>query len=225
MTDYYEIIQSEVPAIVASSWRNITIALAGAIQAISLVEELAKTSHLRKEEFATAVGSLFETAPSSAEAVFGELHNITSGLQRLKELLSDHKAPGNADAVRYLLGILYLQRRLNNNKDLLSIISSRLKKVEDQTLHFDMTHDTIVANIADVYSDTISKYRYRIQVTGDPTYLQQQRVANQIRSMLLAAIRAATLWRQVGGSRWQLLLQRNKILLECERLLKSNANT
>ncbi|PCK03467.1 MAG: lysogenization regulator HflD [Alteromonadaceae bacterium] len=209
----------------ATSWRNITIALAGAIQAISLVEEVAKTSHIRQGEFATAIGSLFETTPTSTEAVFGGLHNINSGLQLLKELLNNHKAASNADAVRYLLGILYLQRRLDSNKDLLSIISSRLKKVEDQTQHFDITHDTIVANIADLYSDTISKFRYRIQVTGDPTYLQQQRVANQIRSMLLAAIRAAMLWRQVGGSRWQLLLQRNKILEECELLLESNANT
>lgn len=57
---------------------------------------------------------------------------------------------------------------------------------------------------------------------GDYNYLQQARIANQIRALLLAAIRSATLWRQVGGSRWQLLLQRKILTHEVDRLLSAN---
>ena len=42
--------------------------------------------------------------------------------------------------------------------------------------------------------------------------MQQPEVANRVRTLLLAGIRSATLWRQVGGHRWQLLFQRKKLL-------------
>jgi len=42
--------------------------------------------------------------------------------------------------------------------------------------------------------------------------------ANLIRALLLAAIRAAVLWRQCGGRRWRLLLQRRDLLHAAQRL-------
>ena len=80
-------------------------------------------------------------------------------------------------------------------------------------------HDNVVSNIADIYSDTISTFQYRIQVTGNYNYLQQNRVANQVRALLLTAIRSAILWRQLGGSRWQFLFYRKPMLLACRALI------
>ena len=57
-------------------------------------------------------------------------------------------------------------------------------------------------------------------MTGDQGYLQQARIANQVRALLLAGIRSATLWRQVGGSRWQLIFQRKKLAQTVDRLLR-----
>ncbi|WP_019602253.1 high frequency lysogenization protein HflD [Teredinibacter turnerae] len=202
------------------SWRNIAIALAGMTQCARQVEELAKTGYLKTEVFETAVKSLINTDPSSADDVFGGLEAVQPGLSTLKDILEDHRSPGNADILRYVLGAVVLQKRLARRKDVLYIIGNRLEKVSQQVEHFGCSHDNVVSNIADIYTDTISKFPYRIQVTGEFNYLQQERVAAQIRSLLFAAIRAATLWRQAGGTRWHMLFYRSKMLAATEQLLQ-----
>jgi len=37
--------------------------------------------------------------------------------------------------------------------------------------------------------------------------------------LLFAGVRGAVLWRQRGGSRWKLLLQRRKHVIEAQRLI------
>ncbi|MCW9047867.1 MAG: DUF489 family protein, partial [Gammaproteobacteria bacterium] len=50
--------------------------------------------------------------------------------------------------------------------------------------------------------------------------LSQTNNANKVRALLFAAVRSAVLWRQCGGSRWQLLLSRKKYIESAARLLK-----
>ncbi|MGH9353754.1 MAG: DUF489 family protein [Terriglobia bacterium] len=49
--------------------------------------------------------------------------------------------------------------------------------------------------------------------------MQNQRVINMVRSLLLGGLRAAVLWRQCGGSRWMLLFMRASLQKEAKRLL------
>jgi len=44
-------------------------------------------------------------------------------------------------------------------------------------------------------------------------------LANKIRTLLLAGIRAAVLWRQMGGNRWQLLFSRKDIINDAKMLI------
>ncbi len=69
-----------------------------------------------------------------------------------------------------------------------------------------------------MYADTISTFRMRIQVTGDPNVLQQEENAAKVRALLLAGIRSAVLWRQSGGRRWQLIFTRRKIIDNAKQL-------
>jgi len=204
------------------SWRNIALALAGVVQCTSQVEELAKTGYLKTDLFETAVRSLLQQNPSSTEDVFGSVSAVATGIENLEALLKDHRAPKHSDNLRYILGVMHLQQRLSKRNDILQIIGTRLEKTQQQVDHFGYTHDNVIANLADLYVDTISKFPYRIQVTGEYNYLQQNRVASQIRTLLLAAIRSAMLWRQVGGSRWQLLIYRKRILAAAEALRETS---
>jgi high frequency lysogenization protein len=47
-----------------------------------------------------------------------------------------------------------------------------------------------------------------VMVQGNPHYLGQPGVVAEIRAILLAAVRAAVLWRQLGGSYWDFLFSR-----------------
>ncbi|WP_185230612.1 high frequency lysogenization protein HflD [Teredinibacter franksiae] len=194
------------------SWQNIALALAGVVQCAHQVEELAKTGYLKTAQFETAVNSLLNQNPNSTEEVFGGVPALAVGLEALEQLLHNHRDPKHADAMRYILGIIHLQKRLAKRKDLLHTIGNRLEKAQQQAEHFGPAHDNVVGNIADIYTDTISTFAFRIQVTGEYSYLQQNRVASQIRALLLSGIRAATLWRQVGGTRWHLLFYRSKLV-------------
>lgn len=202
-------------------WRERAIALAGLTQAIAMVDQLAKTGYLETKTFETCVRSLFELNPPHTEAVFGSLTQLDKGLSQLTQLLENQRVGERGNQLLgYCLGVLHLQNRLQRNKRMLSEISGRLAQARNQLDHFGPTHDNLIANLADIYSSTLSTFRFRIQVVGEYQYLQQTRVANQVRVLLFAAVRAAMLWRQLGGSHWQLLLYRKRLLAETETLLR-----
>ena len=59
----------------------------------------------------------------------------------------------------------------------------------------------------------------RIIVNGNPQYLQNERTTDWIRTLLLAGIRAATLWSQLGGGRFDLMFGRKKIQRDARTFL------
>jgi high frequency lysogenization protein len=201
-------------------WRNLVIALAGITQAVDLVDKLAKTGYLDSEDFKTAVQSLFEQNPPTTEAVFGNATNLLRGYEVLIDLLQRNKGPQQTALISYCLGVVHLQKRLLRNRAMLNQIAERLDQCRHQMQHFGITHENVIANIASIYTETISTFPFRIQVVGEYQYLQQSRIANQVRVLLLCAIRAAILWRQLGGTRWHFLFQRGQLIKTAEQLLE-----
>ena len=201
--------------------REITLALAGITQATILVEQVAKTGYVQQDAYKCSIESLLDLNPVNTLAVYGgDVQNLRLGLETLRDMLQGkHK---HQDAMRYSLGALHLQRKLAANKDMLKLLGTRLNQAAQQAEHFSSIHENVIGNLGNIYSETISTFRFRIQVMGDQSYLSQQRIANQIRALLLAAIRSATLWRQLGGNRWQLLLQRKAIADTVDQLLRSS---
>jgi len=57
-------------------------------------------------------------------------------------------------------------------------------------------------------------------VNGEQGYLATPLIAAKVRAGLLAGVRSAVLWRQLGGNRWQLLFGRRRIAREAGRLLR-----
>ncbi len=196
------------------------LALAGMFQACGLVEKLAKTGICPQQPYRCSIESLFIQSPEDTLAVYGSVQQLQFGLELLGVLLQDHKNSQKNDCLKYALGVMHLQKKLSKKASMLNTIGERVSLAAEQAKHFESTHENVIGNIADIYSDTISTFRYRVQVSGDFNLLQQKRVANQIRALLLAAIRSATLWRQLGGSRLQLVLSRAKLLDATERLHK-----
>lgn len=203
-----------------NAWRDRTIALAGIAQAIDLTNTLAKTGYLNTRDFQVSAQSLLEQNPTTAEAVFGEAVSLRRGYEVLLDLLQKNRGPEQTTLIGYALSVLHLQKRLEKNRPMLRQVGERLEKCQHQVQHFGITHENVIASIASIYTDTISTFPFRIQVVGEYQYLQQGRVANQVRVLLLAAIRAAILWRQVGGRRWHLLFYRKTLIATAEALLE-----
>ena len=96
-----------------------------------------------------------------------------------------------------------------------------LERATAQTAHFGVTHENVIAALAELYKNTISQLSPRIIVQGEQWHLENVGNADKIRGLLLAGIRAAWLWRQCGGSRLGFMLNRRKLREEALRLLES----
>jgi high frequency lysogenization protein len=199
------------------------IALAAIFQFVALVEQLAKSGQVDTKNMELAVSSLYCQNPLDTLEVYGgRVGNLSTGLQLVFDVLGrTNRQQRGADIVRYVIGILYLQKRLIKHASMLDVIASRLKKSQQQAEHFSLTHDNVIGGLADIYSDTISTFSFRIQVMGDYQHLQQPRIANQIRTLLFAAVRSAVLWRQLGGSRLKVFLKRRQLHNTAAYWLKS----
>lgn len=194
------------------SYKDQALALAGVFQAANLVEKVAKTGQAPEDALITSLSSILNTSPNSVADVYEGASGVMLGLRVLRSVLQKEASSMQTDTIRYALTLLHLERKLSKNPAMLTEIGSRLDKIKDQVNHFAVTHENIIAAFASLYQDTISTFRTRIQVTGEMRHLQQQVNADKIRACLLAGIRAAMLWHQTGGSRWQLLLSRSKLL-------------
>ncbi|MGD8430724.1 MAG: DUF489 family protein, partial [Ectothiorhodospiraceae bacterium] len=56
-------------------------------------------------------------------------------------------------------------------------------------------------------------------IQGERGYLEDPRNAALIRTLLLSALRAASLWRQCGGTRLRLIFGRKRLIEEARKLL------
>lgn len=196
-----------------------TLALAGLFQAAWLVDQVARTGMVPQAEYETSIGSLFEFSPATTEAVFGSRYEIKRGMQTLLQQLDGNTEQRNVYIMRYAIGLVQLERKLARTPAMMDKISEELEGTSHQLRHFGLTHSNVIARLADIYSNTVSTLTPRIMVSGENNQLQKQENANKVRALLLSGIRAAVLWRQCGGNRWQLLFQRKKIMQQAKQLL------
>jgi high frequency lysogenization protein len=195
-------------------------ALGAIFEAAVQVDKLARTGQYSEGPVTCLIRSIFERSPDDVMGVYGgSAHQIRHGLQALEAMLERDTASLQREALRYVMNLLALERQLAKREDMLEVLGQRLDQASKQVEHFGILHDNVMAGLGSTYQDTLSTLKMRIQVHGDMRYLQQPNVANQIRALLLAGIRSARLWRQLGGHRWQLLLSRRKLLDACKNVL------
>lgn len=199
--------------------RDRTLALAGLYQAVYLVNQIAHKGLCDVALFETAIHSLFVANPRDSEQVFGSHHALRKGLTLLIQQLASDSEQRDATLTRYAITLLYLERKVSRNRGLLQRVGEGIERAETQSRHFSATHENVVANLADTYLNTLSTLTPRVMVAGDSGLLQRNDISNKVRALLLAGLRAAVLWRQVGGSRWQLLFRRGALVAEAKRLL------
>lgn len=192
------------------------IALAGVLQAADLVRGIARRGQARMEDVDTCLASLIKIDATSSIDIYGDLHRLRPGLRLLEQQLGN---PSDIELTRYAIALLGLERKLSRRPDLLKAIGASLEEIIQNLPHFPINHSNTIARFADIYLRNISTLSPRIMVNGVQTHLSNPENANRIRALLLAGIRAATLWRQSGGSRLILLLRRNLLLRETRLLL------
>ncbi|MDH1012663.1 high frequency lysogenization protein HflD [Pseudomonas nicosulfuronedens] len=198
------------------------IALSGVFEAASLVDRLARTGQIPEAPLGCMLGSLLVRDPKTTLDVYGgDTANLREGFRALVSALERDPNSLQREPLRYALSLIGLERQLSKRDDMLDIMGTRLDQIQQQVQHFGLVHENVIASCAGLYQDTLSTFRQRIQVHGDMRHLQINANAARIRALLLAGIRSARLWRQLGGNRWQMLFSRKKMLNELRPLLRS----
>ena len=203
------------------SIENNTIALAGIFQASELVRQIARQGMLDQAPFETSIQSVLKINADSITDVYSGLSGIKTGLQVLCQQLGN-ETKRDMEVMQYVLGVIFLERKLAKRQDMLAQIKSEIEKTVYETNTYSATSPQIVEQLANLYAQTLSTFDYRIKVSGEQRFLENSYNADKIRALLLAGIRSAVLWRQKGGKRLQFIFSRAKILRTAQNFLGIN---
>ncbi|MCH7371275.1 MULTISPECIES: high frequency lysogenization protein HflD [Aeromonas] len=195
----------------SDKFQDRTMAFAGICQAAYLVQKVARDGSCDEASLRESLQSVLVTNPKQPLEVFGSHLAIRDGYRALVEQLGTSNQK-NAELTRYVVSLIALERKLAKRKDILNMLGERIGQIGRQQQHFDLLDEQILANMASIYSDLISPIGPRIQIAGTPLFLQQPLVQHKVRALLLAGIRACVLWRQLGGSRTQIIFARKKMV-------------
>jgi high frequency lysogenization protein len=195
-----------------------TLALAGVAQACKQVSLIANSGCCEADILKTAVQSILNTKPLTTAEVYGGTAAVNMGL-RIITNYDFNQNNHDLDLTKYIITSLSLSKKLIKRNDLLDKINAGVEKAAEQVEFFTLDHNNVISNLASIYQDTISTMNPRILIAGNPVYLEQAENASRVRTLLLSAIRSGVLWHQLGGTRWQLLFQRNKYIQTAKKLL------
>ena len=193
------------------------IALVGVLQACRLVHEVATTGRTSQAGTEASLASVFRIDADSAADVFGGIGGVRIGLEALLEQFEGERR--EVALTRLVLGVLRLERRLARGPRIKAELGEGIAQVQRQVDHFGVAHATVQARLADLYVATLSRLQPSVVVHGNPVHLGNPQLVAQIRALLLAGVRAAVLWRQVGGSQLRLLLRRREYAMLARGLL------
>ncbi len=194
-----------------------TVALGGVFQAARLARDIARNGVCDAAAFEASRESLFDFTPASVIDVFCGTQGIALGLQSLSKQLA-HPEQRDLEVSRYVIALLHLTDRLMRSGPAMQTLHDDLTALGRRRDHIELAESVQHEQLAQIYQDRISVLGPRIIIRGEPLHLQNPENTARIRVALLAGIRAAVLWRQAGGKKWQMLLRRRTIIATAREL-------
>lgn len=198
-----------------------TIALAALVQSLKLVQQLASLGQTEQHPESVLLDSLFRFDADDVETIYGGTGTVGRGLDRgLRELLALlGNGPRDPAVARMAQTLLGLERAFVRHPEAGERVQSQLRDIDRQRQHLGAMHPTVINRLGDLYVDQVSPLAQRVLVQGNPVYLGQPQIIAEVRALLLCGLRAAVLWRQLGGSRLDFLLRRGAMIETAQGLL------
>ena len=201
-----------------STIENQTLALAGVFQSVHLCKTLATTGTCDKDVLISTLRSVLTlNSERVIDAYGGSARNIATGMGVLKSQLGGNNESRDLDLARYALALIQLGT--NILKDEGTVEELRIGISRAQSMELDVDDPEMISNFANLYRSSISQLSPRIMVSGDPDYLNDNNTASTIRAALLGGLRSVVLWRQCGGTRPKMILNRGQYLKHAESYL------
>lgn len=193
------------------------MALAGLLQALQEVRHLAENGRVDQARLQTAMESVLRIDADSVAEVYGGIAPVAHGLRTLIGYFDNRM--GDAQLPKLALAVLQLERNFSRDADAVDAVRSDITRLAGQAHNDGATHPDMLAKLGEIYAKTLSPMKPKVMVQGNPHYLAQDRVVGEIRALLLAAVRSAVLWRQLGGTQWDVLFKRGEMKRAANALL------
>jgi len=181
--------------------------LAALLQGLRQIRRIAETGQAEASVLNTLLDSIFAFEAESVAAVYGGLPALRPGLLLLRDYLtSQGKDP---QLPKLALSVLQIERRYAADDEMDEKVHRGILNARHLAeRHASASHPEVLVALGGLYAQTISHLRPKVMVQGNPHYLGQAPLVAEIRAILLAALRAAVLWRQLGGSYWDFAFRR-----------------
>lgn len=201
-----------------------TLALAGVAQAVYLVQQIARRGQADEAALAASLNSVFAIDADTAPAVFGGAKGVELGLRQVLRQLGGGSGL-DPEQASYASTLLVLERKFMADTERVETMQRGLRRLQPDSLDgLAVLDDALVGGLSALYRENISSLTPRVMVNGEPVHLRSARNTDRVRALLLAGLRSAVLWRQCGGSRWRLFMQRRR-LLDCAQRWLSGVDT
>lgn len=198
-----------------------TLALAGIFQATELVRQAANHGTWSGYAASSCLHSLFQLEADSIAEIYGGIARMKLGVETTLTVLQGDSR--YTESLRYAVGLLQIEKKFRKSRKFKETVGSRLEDIASEGIELEQheREDLQAHEISKLYTETVSKLTPRIIVSGRPQYLKSERTVDWVRTLLMAGLRSATLWNQLGGGRFDLMFGRKKIIREAESLLMS----
>lgn len=217
------------------------IALAAIIQALHLVHQVASKGEFDETSAHPVLQALIHYSPDDTLSAYGgNISALSLGIKQMKTMVNDNL---NRDIAQYLMSVIAIELKLVRSNHMRHVLQTELQRLSNQlrqqiqfTNNFDenadegddfgvdiagnssITDPEAISEFALLYKQTASQTEPRIMIKGNHEFLQRESSANQIRALLLAALRAAAFFRHYGGKRLDLMMKRNQYIQALDNL-------
>jgi high frequency lysogenization protein len=195
------------------------IALAALSQITYCIQRITYDGIIEDQLIAPCLYSLLQVDADNVESIYDLPGSVTTGAQKiLKKSPHDHQT---WERFRYIELLMRYEKKLHQQQHqaLLTKLRQQMLTLIAQCEHEDSTDSYPVAQFASIYIETIGQIKPRILIHGQKVHLQDHHFQCYIRALLLAGIRAAMLWHQLGGSRWLILWRYRSLVAALENYL------
>jgi high frequency lysogenization protein len=207
-------------ALPRDQWFERVVALAALAQAAAAVKQVARFGSIREVNAGRVIiDSVLNQNPESLRTLYPNLSELRLGLESLLQQIGATRDK-DVEVTRYVVGMLALERRLTRSAKALQQLSQRITQMQRQKNDFQFSDDTVIASMGSAYSDLISPLGQPLKINGKQEFLQQPSNQHLIRALLLAGVRNAVLWRQLGGKRRHFIFNRQRMVRIAQQLLR-----
>lgn len=218
-------------------------ALSAALTALIQVQQLASQGRCDGELKQLLYASLLQTDATHPDEIYPDNSVFNAGAFQLTALVEQGFDLPRRQLLGYLVAANKLAKELMANAPLQAKLKSEItilkhsdyangddndcdseKSLDGAAATAEQATELIGENplaldqkVARIYENTLSTLPYRIHINGTQRHLERESIRTQVRALLLTAIRALVLWRQLGGNALQLLLKRNAYAQICKQ--------